>query len=533
MRRHLLRDPFNALLIYLFAALSWRTTATSDGDAGSSSNSNGQCVEQDQCSVDLSTPLDQMLNTPGEPYPLADNRGRIVCHGRIPPWLELPPGFSHLDWDNSQQLCSHNNYGGSAYANLGGYCQGEGDSRGITFGASDSRHPEFYASLVLKSWCFVHCDCANDPRQITTTVSAGVEYLIIPEVDGILLNTANSALVVVVFDHSTLIGTETLYQPPTALNEPPQITPGPRNGIGRNRGRTPFIICAGLLPWWELPSPVHVGMYDSLQRLCASKPNGGLRDSNMGGRCDSRYTPAQVVFDPYWALESLWEDYRLHAYCGAKCWCVDSPMPRYSNGELIHLGENIMVNTENWGLVLYSMDETRGMSSLTLVPPQDSNPYLAQPEPELAAVQGAQPQPGQGVTEPFLAAPTPVVIVTNRHGERYDNLGEASPGSSCGGLCSSPGDCLMTASCLCVLSLWTLGTDPVARGSRCRARGSKSWPGWPRKERSASTDLCVCNATYASEACCGSLNGIIWEEAGNNVLGGAGSYRFIGGPLRQ
>ena len=101
---------------------------------------------------------------------------------------------------------------------------------------------------------------------------------------------------------------------------------------------------------------------------------------------------------------------------------------------------------------------------------------------------------------------------------------------TCGNKCSGPQDCSGTTdqTCSCVIpgprEAGKLGYDPIFPPSVCLALiastarltshlgGKRDIESMPFIDVEGNHVQCVCNATYVSPSCCGSQNGMIWQD---------------------
>ncbi|KAG7005472.1 hypothetical protein G7Y79_00019g046520 [Physcia stellaris] len=111
-----------------------------------------------------------------------DPGNEITCEGDLPSFA-LPPPYSVADFQNAQQLCAVQWFGGLSGANAGGYCHrsnphaapgaSEFDNQ-VWF--SDEMTPRyeytwgggnFFLSASLRTYCYAHCYCTSVGKKAT------------------------------------------------------------------------------------------------------------------------------------------------------------------------------------------------------------------------------------------------------------------------------------------------------------------------------------------------------------------------------
>ncbi|KAI9890585.1 MAG: hypothetical protein M1814_003783 [Vezdaea aestivalis] len=279
-------------------------------------------------------------------------------------------------------------------------------------------------------------------------------------------------------------------------------------------GRRPF--CAGPLPTWDLPLPYSHLHYPDLQALCAVAPLGGSPHGSAGFTCVRRPNslaeePFELVYFDEWTPHALtnsnWPTgLAVRLYCAAYCACNERQLADRSRQAL----QNVRVS---W---------LAGGVWVTLL---DGGVQLILPGGAVVAIVG----------EGAVAGPPPPGLIAMRpwwlkNQASVEEIRESQSIDSgvCGSSCRSNQDCGSgaTACSRCMVSINKQQPDGsrmrgmdiflgaactiVGLGLREKRLGSGGTRG--KRDLRKTDEVCACNATYVSRACCDSADGMLWED---------------------
>ena len=284
----------------------------------------------------------------------------------------------------------------------------------------------------------------------------------------------------------------------TTFSRQARATP---NGLEARDHGGDHITCSGPLPWWEDPygsrsdRRLRDVRFSDLTNMCAYHGNP---EANARMRCKAS-RPSFVQWAPWLTIGRIEiRPFPTLLYCILKCKCIEpeEELKFHSRKGFVTLPQEVLgteyiINTASSGLIV-THTGVAGLMVQTLVS-QTSKKWFAR----LGPIATPPPQPRR-----VMPAPVP----------RRKAGFEPEP-VACGGECSNPRKCPFQ--CLCKaqhVGNLILGVTNVFFGASCVSRSRSSSLMGKRSAQDMEIMACPCNATYVSIACCGSRDGLIWED---------------------
>ncbi|KAI9889932.1 MAG: hypothetical protein M1814_004655 [Vezdaea aestivalis] len=305
----------------------------------------------------------------------------------------------------------------------------------------------------------------------------------------------------------------------------------------RNRIR-----CSGSLPPWPLPRPLRAVLYSSpprqafsvepLQLLCATALSGGHPSANAGGLCLNHHPGLGPIvgFSDTWGVSDALSEAQLMDSMAIRIWCAkhcscngrdSSELPEKING--------VVVPGKIWE---GDADVEFGSSSIK-VSPNGQNSFKFWPAGYGGQKRGGIQRGIGGGTATNDDIGDGKEVFAGQFDKALNAISTSSRGTirgnvkpQCGGRCRGPTDCSSGGEegteCVCSVDPATIrqkGLDPVFPVAACLAfsvvmNGRKGLKLWGRGEESWP---CVCNASYVSSGCCGSVDGLVWDDHGGKI----------------
>ena len=228
----------------------------------------------------------------------------------------------------------------------------------------------------------------------------------------------------------------------------------------------------------------------NLYALCASTFLGGSKLSNNGGRCGITATNDwDLVFDD--EFKNSQYNHLIDCYCWSNCFCISATNHR--SDRPITVGRIVKASVEFDHQKRVLTIEGPGMNWMYRI---DKN--------------------GQEVVEDRKS--TDLEGQASKDGTTRNTFEVCSTTQTC----HAAKDCSRTSGCACVVDMdailraagqdavfpsWTCGWGVIAGAA---ALGSLQQSGL--LGRNVGEVICACNSTYVSTGCCGSADGMIWED---------------------
>ncbi|KAI9681334.1 MAG: hypothetical protein M1817_002617 [Caeruleum heppii] len=330
------------------------------------------------------------------------------------------------------------------------------------------------------------------------------------------------------------------------------------------------VACDGPMPRFPLPAPASVEDFESLQDLCAVMLSGGDESANAGAYCHRNSDGTSDVnfaeemtprLDWAWAGNNFLFAATMRYHCWKHCRCANPPAAnnRTMTKLWAFLASADLIEDSDGSLTI-NVRERDGQPARTLqiLPsqPRGKGPTTGgtcgldgkqfcpiafpsrllgpAPTPTPLRVSSSSPSPPVLPPAPRVSPPVGRVSFPAR-------IDKAIPLPRCGAQCVSNRDCHSrapssdtTSECRCVVpsvkAAQIAGVDPVFPVALClataqmgvkpagRKRNAETQSGVERLELKTVDQVrvedlvCPCNRTYVSQACCGSAEGMVWED---------------------
>ncbi|KAI9676494.1 MAG: hypothetical protein M1817_000652 [Caeruleum heppii] len=328
------------------------------------------------------------------------------------------------------------------------------------------------------------------------------------------------------------------------------------------------VVCEGPMPDWPLPGPPVRNGFGNLQEMCAVQLSGGRAEANAGGYCHRVYAVQAPPVNEVWFSDAFtprvdwtWNNFLASAsirfHCRRFCRCkYPGEKTEPNNGNAVWqfiLGLSFI---SKWDGSTQVARSGTGETLMQVLPPQsgagpsagtcgpDGKQFCPTPWP--LEILGPIPRgpPGSNMSGLLVAPANPAdprqmfdpddatdgsASTSNATDASASDADLTSTQGQCGASCTGVAECRSPGAgvrCTCKVPNWreavTAGLDPVFPTALCIALATQmvnpvpAPPGLGRREVLEDDEAmaCACNATYVSHSCCGSEDGMIWEDPG-------------------
>ena len=484
----------------------------------------------------------------------------------------VPPGFETGDYHDPRadiecmtnlqgspfllRSCAKPGYGGTPGANAGAYCNWrQWDDSSIfasTYATLTFEPPTIplFDDIVAQIKCNAKCWCKERPN---TELPLDQAYPLrppvpptmkaLPDLRPLATGTQPRALTM----DGSIMARSIVFMPEEDVYADSQ-TRVSRFWVAAYAGNS-AIMCTGGGSAEAVPmtSPQRQILWPWLseQQICASEQWGGFPSGNAGGNCMNGMKHfSTIIAHPRLTFRTQVGRYWLER-CTRNCACTPHIEPPDTPDKALRIRaqqllRDLMAQHKNTAKTIDQLGTVLGSLS--------TPPHSARGSQDPRRADGTRPQTNPAMVGQKEAAPG---------GRRRKAIpgrpqtGALQAPGTCGGPCDGPGACSrptaagsgpLPHSCSCVadpsmVQVQAAGLDPVFPHAACfpvaglssagglavafglgkRGNPTELGSGFDAAAASSSSWPCVCNATYVSRACCGSADGLVWEDAGGRL----------------